>query len=555
LAVWERELANDSDGPFLLNGIEHGFHIVDDGSTPIEAEMDNYSSAVSQAPLVEKQIVQELVEGRYVKVPAKPPLISALGAIPKADGDIRLIHDCSQPVGRALNDFATNKFEIKYQTLRSATKHLSRGCYLAKVDLKGAYRSVGLHPSQHAFTGLKWKFAGDSEYTYMVDKCLPFGARKSPGIFHRLTQAVRRMMERRGFIIVVYLDDFLLISRTKEHCTEALNTLIGLLRLLGFCIAWNKTECPTQCLTFLGVTIDTCSLTLHLPADKVEKMHQLLASFQGRKRASCRQLQQLAGRLSWASYVVNGGRIYLQRVLDLLRPLRHATHKVCLSQEFQADISWWLLNLTTFNCKYLLLDYYGSVSVFTDASNKGAGIVCENDWAYIDWALDMPFMYHEHINIKETIAVIAAVYRWAPSWAHCKVTIHTDNITTRAAINKGVCRNPLLMQHLRVVFWLSVIFNFEIHCVHIPGRENYAADTVSRLRTCGHLLWWYSIISGGKLLDLYNFGRYTLSHVSPLTLRFLISQIPHLVPWWKNWTPLSHTTGPEHLQNQQNGLT
>ena len=46
-----------------------------------------------------------------------------------------------------------------------------------------------------------------------------FGGRRLPEIFNRLTQAVRRIVARKGFnSMVVYLDDFLVIGETKEAC-------------------------------------------------------------------------------------------------------------------------------------------------------------------------------------------------------------------------------------------------------------------------------------------------------------------------------------------------
>ena len=66
---------------------------------------------------------------------------------------------------------------------------------MAKIDLKSAYRSVHLHPSQ---TGFKWKFKNNDHFTYLYDTALPFGSRKS------LSQSVRRKMKRRGYDIVVY---------------------------------------------------------------------------------------------------------------------------------------------------------------------------------------------------------------------------------------------------------------------------------------------------------------------------------------------------------------
>ena len=76
-----------------------------------------------------------------------------------------------------------------------------------------------------------------------------------PLAIHRLSQAVRRMMSRQGFIVVVYLDDFLICEKTKNRCTCALaiRFLISLLRKLGFSINWKKVVDPSQVLVFLGI--------------------------------------------------------------------------------------------------------------------------------------------------------------------------------------------------------------------------------------------------------------------------------------------------------------
>ena len=391
-----------------------------------------------------------------------------------------LIHDCSQPEGLGLNDYATQEFTIKYQTVKDACKLIQPNSYMVKVDLKSAYRSVPLHPSQYQYTGLKWTFTGSEKSTYLVDTRLPFGARLSPSHFHRLTQSMRRMMERRNFQCIVYLDDFFVSAPSFEECQTALNCLITLLRSLGFSIAWQKVVDPTQCLTFLGIEIDSKTMTLHLPNDKVFTYKELLQEFLMRSRASGRQLQQLAGKLSWASHVVKGGRIYQQRVLDLLRPLRRNDHKVRLGEEFKKDIIWWLSLLEHTNSCPILPPELSIAHVYADASQTGAGIVTQDDWEYIDWNLDMPHVQEKHINIKETLAIVAAVYRWAHKWRGHNIIVYTDNITARAAINKGRCKDKEMMCHIRNLFWLSHFLNFSITCMHIPGVTNVQADCVSR---------------------------------------------------------------------------
>ena len=114
--------------------------------------------------------------------------------------------------------------------MSDALSTLSPGDFMAKVDLQAAYRSVGINKEQFTLTGLKWQFEGDNSPTYLVDTKLPFGSRKSPPIFNRISQAVQRMMLRRNHKCVVMLDDFLVSACTFSKCLDAYNTLITLLR-------------------------------------------------------------------------------------------------------------------------------------------------------------------------------------------------------------------------------------------------------------------------------------------------------------------------------------
>ena len=186
------------------------------------------------------------------------------------------------------------------------------GAYLCKIDIKSAYRALGIDPSQYHMSGCKWHFTGDKHPTYMVDTRLMMGATKAPSIFHRVSQSIKRCMERRGFKLSVYLDDFLLIGRDYEECFRAQQVLVSLLRRLGFGIAWSKVEDPVKKLIFLGLEINIDEMSIALPKSKVGELLGLLKDFSVRKRASCKQLQRLAGKLNWASQVIKCGRCYLR---------------------------------------------------------------------------------------------------------------------------------------------------------------------------------------------------------------------------------------------------
>jgi hypothetical protein len=84
--------------------VTNGFRITDVGSEFQPACQPNHASTQQYHKQVEAEVVMQLNVGNYVIASQKPTVISALGAIPKADGSVRLIHDGSRPVGGAMND-------------------------------------------------------------------------------------------------------------------------------------------------------------------------------------------------------------------------------------------------------------------------------------------------------------------------------------------------------------------------------------------------------------------------------------------------------------------
>ena len=185
LLAWQEELGEDPDRTFILEGIRDGFDIIDPTAQLEEVEMANHRSALDNSEQVLAQIREEIAHDNYVVTTTKPIIVSALGAVPKPDGRIRLIHDCSVPPGRAVNDYAPAGEKLKFQSVDDAARLLTPGCYMAKVDLKSAYRSVDISISSQRATGLKWSVGGHNIYFY--DKKLCFGSSKAPGIFHRIT--------------------------------------------------------------------------------------------------------------------------------------------------------------------------------------------------------------------------------------------------------------------------------------------------------------------------------------------------------------------------------
>ena len=517
-------MTNDPDREFLLNGINNGFNIVDRNAADNlkEVHMNNYKSTELYKKEVDNQIRTEMLEGRYKVCVKRPKLVSALGAIPKKDGGIRLIHDCSRPVGSAVNDYCTKVQKCSFECIKNAERLIQFGYYMAKIDLKSAYRSVKIDSESQQFTGMKWCFNADQEPTYLVDERLPFGSKASPSIFHRITQAVKRIMQERfGTKLVVFLDDFLIISPSKEDCNIHMSRLISLLRSLGFSINWSKVCPPSTKMVFLGIEIDSCTMQLKLPADKVQEYCAYLVSFLQKTCASKRQLQSVAGKLNFAAQVVRGGRCYLRRLLTAINYLKQGHHKSKINAGIKADIQWWLDCIKVFNCRNILPTGNNIHVVRVDASGTGCGFQFGGDWGYVNWELDFPQGTRLHINYKEVMSVLFATRRWGPNWQDSKVLIGTDSMVAKSVLNKGTCKNPLVHAAVQEIFWYSVMYNFTIESFHVPGIMNKVPDAISRLH------------SKSYVLQLFNLAQYYYIDIFPLNVHMSYKSLYFLLQRWR----------------------
>jgi hypothetical protein len=187
------------------------------------------------------------------------------------------------------------------------------------------------------------------------------------------------------------------------------------------------------------------------------------------------------------------------------------------------DLKWWDSFLSVFNGKRWYEPTRMWVNVYVDASLRGGGMVWNTDWAYIDWSVDSPQAADAHINVKEILAIGSAVRRWASRWSNSSVVIHTDNITAKAAINKGSARSKLAMGVVREVFWLSTLYNFKIRAVHIAGKLNIVADAVSRLHSVKAYSTLFSYLGVCFPLPLHICILYFLSHMTMLCFAFFHS--------------------------------
>ena len=80
---------------------------------------------------------------------------------------------------------------------------------------------------------------------------------------------------------------------------------------------------------------------------------------------------------------------------------------------------------------------------------------------------------------KELFPIVVSAAVWGKNWARSSVVFVCDNLAVVQALSSRLVRDPGLMHMLRCLFF-EAHFKFEHTARHIPGRDNTAADALSR---------------------------------------------------------------------------
>ena len=478
---------------FLIDGFSFGFSLGVHGTISLGCT-PNLRSARDNPDAVSAAIVKEITRGHTHGPFPTPPFThfhaSPIGIVDKKDGSHRLILDLSNNHAGSVNEGISNdEFAVSYCSFDDAVSMvLSVGPtpFMAKVDIKHAFRLCPVHPSEWPLLCFHWLGS------FFFDSCLPFGLRSSPFIFNSFADALLWILTSILAIqlVIHYLDDFFLCHSSFSACQRDMRRLCDLFAHLGVPLAPEKVCGPAQTLTFLGIEIDTVHRVARLPADKLAALLALVHSWHDRSSCTRRELLSLIGHLSFAAKVVKPGRLFLRRLIDTSSSVSQLHHRIHLSAETKEDITWWRTFLPTWNGVSFLQDNPISsddIYLHTDASALGIGGVFGQRWfaiprahfQAIPWfpADSAPF----DINFWELLALLVAFFTWSEDFRDKQVVIYTDNMPLVYMWSRG-SRNPLVMRLIRALFLRTARYNSNLVLRHIPGHDNTSADSLSRFQ-------------------------------------------------------------------------
>lgn len=189
--------------------------------------------------------------------------VSNIFLVPKKDGGQRPVVNL-----KALNQFVQTD-HFKMEGLQTVKQLVRPGNWPTKVDLKDVYFSIPIHLRQTRF--LHFQF----QRTIYEFRCLLFGLSLAPLVFTKTSKPVVALLRELGVRCVIRIDNMLVMAESSVMSGDHTAGVLFLLEALGLTVNYKKSVTEsTQELEYLGVTINTVSMELRLPGEKLNKICQ-----------------------------------------------------------------------------------------------------------------------------------------------------------------------------------------------------------------------------------------------------------------------------------------
>ena len=461
-----------------VEGFEIPFSRRPPTSFPSEASMTVIHDA-ERAAAVDEEVKTLLEKGAIHEVPPSRGYYSRLFLVPKPVGWRPIIN-----LKRLNADFIETP-HFRMDTTKDVANLLQPGDWAATIDLKDAYFHVPIGKRSRKFLRFGWR---GRWYEFPV---LPFGLSPAPLVFTRLTKPLKALLQQRGIRSIFYLDDVLIVAKSKQECEDFVQQTLTLLQEVGFLINFPKSSLsPSQTFKFLGLWWDTKAGMISIDEEKRLAMSTRASKILSIDRPSCRTLQTLLGHMTACLLAVPLLRLhcrFLQRDVNRVYRLpSDINKKVILSQESIRDLRWTSC-LGAHQCKNRMwapLLESCEMEVATDASDIAWGIYFEGKMHHGEWAatnVAVPL----HINVKEILALKVFISDFLPPSADGRSLLwRTDNTTALSYIKKegGTISLPLLIVAREILLELHRR-RIEIVPVFVASEENLHADAASRLQS------------------------------------------------------------------------
>ena len=431
----------------------------------------NHPMDPNQEEFINQEIKKLLQAGTIIET-NRVTNVSPLGAVPKKNGKLRMILDL-----REVNNYiSTPRFAM--EDIRKVRPLLQERDFMASIDLKDGFHHIPIHPRDQPHLGMSWKGRN-----YMWTH-LPFGLSASPYIFCKVLRETITILRRQGIRVNCYMDDLLLLGRSREECQKAVKLTLETLEMFGWQVNREKSQLdPTQELDYLGFTINTrATPTLAMQKEKLtalkKEIRRLLVQGHQQQGITARRLARTLGTLIANSPAVEPTPIMTRHLFSCLRQKTGWDSIIFLDEDAMEELQWWHENIRTWKASPVSQPVPTMV-LMTDASKTGWGATLEGIAAtHGFFPQDIQV---RSSNYRELYAVFLAISSLQQKIQDQHILLRTDNITAMYYINGQGGPHKPLNKLAKLIFWALKRCRATLKALHIPGEFNTRADELSRL--------------------------------------------------------------------------
>lgn len=429
----------------------------------------------SEKQAVDAEIARLFINGVIEPTHERDGFVSNIFTRPKKDGNYRMILDLSK-----LNEHI-EYLHFKMDSFETAVTLISQGCFMASIDLRDAYYSVSIASVdrkylQFFWNGVGWQF-----------KALPNGLASGPRIFTKLLKPPLAVLRSMGVTIVTYIDDSLIIAKTKQEGLEAVENVATLLSKLGFVIHPEKSIfTPQQEIQFLGFIIDSKSMQVRLTKDRKADIKSACSEILEGCHHSIRLVASAVGKLVAAFPGVELGPLHYRQIekektLALKSNYGHFDRPMKLSILAKIELQWWLKNVETAVRHINKGPYY--VTITSDASGRGWGATNGITDIGGRWNAQESLRARKNeINYLEMLAAFLGLQAFCSDVRKAHILCRIDNTTAVAYINNmGGSKSAACNEMAKTIWTWCVERDIWLTAAHVPGVLNKVADRQSRV--------------------------------------------------------------------------
>ncbi|MBC1496232.1 hypothetical protein HCI94_13525, partial [Listeria welshimeri] len=428
------------------------------GTNPIHKRP--YRMAANELAEVKRQ-VDDLLQKGYIR-PSTSPWGAPVIFVEKKDHTQRMCVDY-----RALNE-VTIKNKYPLPRIDDLFDQLEGATVFSKIDLRSGYHQLRIREEDIPKTAFTTRY-GLFECTVMS-----FGLTNAPAFFMNLMNKV--FMEYLDKFVVVFIDDILIYSKTKEEHEEHLRLALEKLREHQLYAKFSKCEFWLSEVKFLSHVISSGGVAVD-PSN----VESVLSWKQPKTVSEIRSFLGLAGY--YRRFIENFSKIARPMTRLLQKEVKYKWTEDC-EQSFQE------LKKRLVTAPVLILpDSRKGFQVYCDASRLGLGCVLMQEGKVVAYA-SRQLRPHEN-NYPTHDLELAAVVHALKIWRHYLFGNRTEIYTDHKSLKYIFTQPDLNMRQRR---WLELIKDYDMEIHYHPGKANVVADALSRKSYCnmseGRCLPW-----------------------------------------------------------------